>query len=237
MGPIDLRAIRAAFRSLVMVLALALMGCAPPVVLTDVATVSRPGRHEVYLPGSGVTLGGLLFGHDNKAKAVPAVIVLHGWGEYHLSGASRVESTARRLSEQGYVSLALSMRGWPPSDGRDDCGWEQPDDIAKAADWLAGLPGVNSDQIGVLGYSQGGQVALLSETRTSRIKAIVAVYPVTDIPRLRTTTRHEGVRRYHNQPTCGSGYENSPVNFADKIQAPVLLIHGDSDTRVPTSKV
>ena len=70
---------RATFRSFVMVLALALVGCASPVTLTDVATVNRPGRHEVYLPGSGVTLGGILFRSDNKATAVPAIVVLHGW--------------------------------------------------------------------------------------------------------------------------------------------------------------
>jgi len=227
---------RATFRSFVMVLALALVGCASPVTLTDVATVNRPGRHEVYLPGSGVTLGGILFRSDNKATAVPAIVVLQAGRLPCVRRASRVEGTARRLSEQGYVSLALSMRGWPPSDGRDDCGSEQPNDIVRAADWLAGLPGVNPDRIGVLGNSQGGQVALLSGARTSRIKAIVAVYAVTDIPLLRTTTSHESVRRYYTQLTCGAGYENSPVNFAGNIQAPVLLIHGDSDTRVPTEQ-
>lgn len=47
---------------------------------------------------------------------------------------------------------------------------------------------------------------------------------------------NEDIRRYYILQTCGTGYENSPVNFADKIQAPVLLIHGDSDTRVPTEQ-
>src|SRR4029077_7387175 len=140
--------------------AFAAAGCTQ--VLTDVTTVSDPGRYEVSLPGFGVTLGGILFRPVSTAKLPPAIIVLHGWARPGVPGAARVESTARRLSEQGYVTLALSMRGWPPASGWDECGTRHPDDVAKAADWLAALPGVNAGSIGVLGFSLGGQVALLS---------------------------------------------------------------------------
>jgi dipeptidyl aminopeptidase/acylaminoacyl peptidase len=129
------------------------------------------------------------------------------------------------------------MRGWPKSEGRDDCGLEQPDDIAKAAEWLASLPGVDPERIGVLGFSQGGQVALLAGSRTKRIKAIVAYYPVTDIDRWKVTTSHPTIPdyiRYVCEP--GGSAFRSPVYVARKIEAPVLLIHGDRDTRVPTEQ-
>lgn len=112
--------------------AFAVAGCAS--VVTDVATLNHPGRHEVILQGAGVTLGGILFRPPITDRAVPAVTVLHGWGERGVPGAPRVEATARRLSQEGYVALALSMRGWPNSGGRDDCGLEQPDDV-EAAEW------------------------------------------------------------------------------------------------------
>src|SRR5262245_61002871 len=147
----------------------AVMGCTSP--LTDFAKVSRPCLSGVCFPGSGVTLGGILFRPASASKPLPAIIVLHGWAQPGVPGAPRVENTARRLSEQGYVALALSMRGWPPSSGWDDCGTQQPDDVAKAADWLATLPGVDEESIGVLGFSLGGLVALLSGTRSARIRA------------------------------------------------------------------
>lgn len=216
-------------------LALALAGCASTV--TEIASLSPPGRYDVTLPGAGVTLGGILFRPAATERRVPAIIVLHGWAEVGVPGAPRVEGTARRLSEQGYVTLALSMRGWPNSGGRDDCGLEQPDDIAKAAEWLASLSGVNPDRIGVLGFSQGGQVALLAGARTKRIKAIVAYYPVTDIQRWGVTTSHSGIRNSYVPYVCEpGGHWRSPVNVAGKIEAPVLLIHGDRDTRVPTEQ-
>ena len=210
---------------------LVLAGCTP--VVTDVATVSRPGRYEVSLSGSGVTLGGILFRPASSEKSQIAIIVLHGWAPEGVPGAPRVEDTARKLSEQGYVALALSMRGWPRSSGWDDCGTQQPDDIAKAADWLAMLPGVNADSIGVLGFSLGGQVALLSGARSGRIKAIVAYFPITDIQRWKDTTSNAGIRHFYVPLVCGTGYWNSPVHVAEQINAPVLLIHGDGDTEVP----
>ena len=222
-------------KTVVMLLfAFAAAGCTQ--VVTDVATINDPGRYEVSLPGSGVTLGGILFRPAGTAKLLPAIIVLHGWAQPGVSGAARVEGTARRLSEQGYVALALSMRGWSPSSGWDDCGTRQPDDVAKAADWLAALPGVNADSIGVLGFSLGGQVALLSGTRSDRIKAIVAYFPITDVQRWGDTTTNAGIRYFYVPLVCGNGYWNSPVHVAEQIHAPVLLIHGDRDTEVPTEQ-
>jgi dipeptidyl aminopeptidase/acylaminoacyl peptidase len=219
---------------LVIILLLLAAGCTP--VLTDVTTVSSPGRYEVSLPGSGVTLGGILFRPASTSKLLPAIIVLHGWARPGVPGAPQVEGTARRLSEAGYVALALSMRGWPPSSGWDDCGTEQPDDVAKAADWLAALPGVNPDSIGVLWFSLGGQVALLSGARSSRIKAIVAYFPITDIQRWGDTTSNAGIRYFYVPLVCGIGDQNSPIHVAEQIHAPVLLIHGDRDTEVPTEQ-
>ena len=221
-------------KTLVLLLVLVAAACAP--LVTDLATVSAPGRHEVSLSGSGVTLGGILFRPASSAKAMPAIIVLHGWAPEGVPGAPRVEGWAQRLSEQGYVALALSMRGWPPSNGRDDCGAKQPDDVVEAVDWLAALPGVNADFIGVLGFSLGGQVALLAGARSPRIKAIVAYFPIADIQRWRDTTSNAAIRDLYVPQVCGAGDSNSPVNSADKIRAPVLLIHGDRDSWVPTEQ-
>jgi dipeptidyl aminopeptidase/acylaminoacyl peptidase len=218
-----------------LLLALALAGCTPAVTVTDVATVTAPGRYEVRLLGSSVTLGGIFF-RPITAKPAAAIIVLHGWAPEGVPGAPRVEDWAQRLSEQGYIALALSMRGWPPSGGSDDCGEQQPDDIAQAADWLARLPGVSADSIGVLGFSLGGQVALLAGARSSRIKAIVAYFPITDIQRWRDTTSNTSIRDFYVPQVCAAGRSNSPVNSADEIRASVLLIHGDRDTLVPTEQ-
>ena len=203
--------------------------------LTDPSSLQNPGRHEVMIPGAGVALDGVLF-RPAEQGPLPAVIVLHGWSYQNSLVLPSIEGRARELSERGYVALAVVMRGWPKSGGFDDCGQKQPDDIARAAEWLSGVPGVDADRVGVLGFSQGGQVALLTSARSSRIKAVVAYYPVTDTERWGETSSLAGIRNEYVPRTCGNGVGNSPLRVADKIAAPVLLIHGDKDTRVPTEQ-
>ena len=78
-------------------------------------------------------LGGVLVRPTDPGPR-PAIIVLHGFQPAGTNGASLVEPLAAEFAGLGYVALALSMRGWPPSGGVDDCGLHQPDDIAVAVD-------------------------------------------------------------------------------------------------------
>jgi dipeptidyl aminopeptidase/acylaminoacyl peptidase len=206
---------------------------APPAAVTPPST---SGRHDVTMPGSGITQGGILYRPDTT-EARPAVIVLHGWQAAGTNGAAVVEARARRYADDGYVALALSLRGWPPSGGSDDCALRQPDDVAQAAEWLRGLPGVQTDRVGVVGFSQGGQVALLAAARDRRLRAVVAFFPVTDVASWKITTANADIPGYVTA-VCEPGgvAPRSPVTRAGDIGAPVLLVHGDADTRVPTAQ-
>jgi dipeptidyl aminopeptidase/acylaminoacyl peptidase len=204
---------------------------APPV-----ASPTAPGRHDVTLPGSGATVGGVLYRPD-AAEPRPAVVVLHGWQPAGTNGAALVEPRARAYAGAGYVALALSLRGWPPSGGVDDCGLRQPDDVARAVEWLRALPGVAADRVAIVGFSQGGQVALLAAANDARLAAVVAYYPVTDVARWKTTTANADIPGYVTT-VCepGGAAARSPLLRASAIAAPVLLVHGDADARVPTEQ-
>jgi dipeptidyl aminopeptidase/acylaminoacyl peptidase len=200
-------------------------------------TAATAGRFDVTLPGSGVALGGVLFRPEIGSERRAAILVLHGWAPAGTNGSSRVEDRARRYSEAGMVALALSMRGWPPSGGRDDCGLEQPDDVVRAVDWLASQPGVDPDRVALLGFSQGGQVALLAGARGARVRALVAYFPVTDVLRWKATTANPDIPGYV-AAVCepGGAAVRSPLLQAASLTVPILLVHGDRDTRVPTEQ-
>lgn len=128
------------------------------------------------------------------------------------------------------------MRGFGASEGVDDCGLEQPDDVVAVVDDLrarhAGLA-----RIGLLGISQGGQVALLAAARGASIDAVAAWAPVTDVARWRATTTFQGIPDYIDA-RCADGRlaDRSPLAVAAALRVPILLVHGDADTRVPTEQ-
>lgn len=213
------------------------VGCTAPASPTaPQPEAATAGRHDVSIAGAGVTLGGILHRPD-ASEVRPGIVVLHGWQPAGTNGAALVEARARRYSDEGYVALALSMRGWPPSGGADDCGLRQPDDVVRAVEWLGAQPGVNAERIGLVGFSQGGQVALLAAGRSARVRAVVAYYPVTDVARWKITTSNTDIPGYITAVCEPGGVDaRSPLLRASDIAVPLLLVHGGDDTRVPTEQ-
>ncbi len=213
-------------------------GGSTPTAPTSTSTVAplTPGRLDVTIAADGITLGGILY-RPETTEPRPAIIVLHGWQTAGTNGAAVVEGRARRYAADGYVALALSMRGWPASGGVDDCGLRQPDDVVRAAEWLRTQAGVIGDRVGLVGFSQGGQVALLAAGRDPRLRAVVAFFPVTDVARWKTTTANTDIPGYITT-VCepGGADRRSPLLEVQRLTAPVLLVHGDQDARVPTEQ-
>jgi dipeptidyl aminopeptidase/acylaminoacyl peptidase len=184
---------------------------------------------EVKVPGAD----GLLFpatiyqprGCSTERK--PGIVLLHGWLD---EGATNtmLEAVGHLFAEQGYVALVPLMRGW--GGGQNDCGLSQRADTVRAIEWLASQPGVDPDRIGVVGFSFGGQVALLTGALSHRVKAIVSYDGPTD---LAMWSAHLHWSDWLAK-ACRSDFKSrSPVTVASQIKAPVLLVQGDADTTVP----
>jgi dienelactone hydrolase/catechol 2,3-dioxygenase-like lactoylglutathione lyase family enzyme len=185
----------------------------------------------VRLPGHGVTLGGYFFKPQAGNPPNPAVILLHGFAGH----AHNMVGLARAFSANGYVALALSLRGWLGSEGENDQGLRQPLDVLAAIDWLAKRPLVDKDRIALVGASMGGQVALLAAAHKPPIRAVASFYGPTDLVRWREANPF--IRDYLDDLCGPEGLPvRSPILRVAQIDAPALLVHGDRDENVPVDQ-
>jgi dipeptidyl-peptidase-4 len=108
--------------------------------------------------------------------------------------------------------------------------WETRDQI-EGAKYLASLPYVRADRIGIWGWSYGGYMAALCLLKGADVfHAATAVAPVTDWTLYDTIYTERYLRRPADNP---DGYrEGSPVTHAEQLKGRLLLIHGTMDDNV-----
>lgn len=158
---------------------------------------------------------------------------------------------AQYFANRGYVVVQPNFRGSEgfgydfEAAGRGEWGGKMQDDITDGIDALAKANVVDPDRVCIAGASYGGYAALAGATLTPELyKCVIAIAPVSDLARmLRDEKRDRGkdhwvVSYWEDIMAEGDARqaklrEISPVNFADRVQAPILLMHGDDDTVVP----
>jgi acetyl esterase/lipase len=114
--------------------------------------------------------------------------------------------------------------------------------------------GIDPDRVGLWGGSAGGHLALMGGTAIdqgeylteSRIAAIVAYFPITDLASMPAPARPPGMgagmgmgmgetanplRTLGLEP--GMLGEVSPITFVSEDDPPTLIVHGDQDMTVP----
>jgi dipeptidyl-peptidase-4 len=142
------------------------------------------------------------------------------------------------LADQGFIVVAVDNRG-TPGRGRE---WERAiyqkfdsvplEDQVKALKLLGEkYPEMDLDRVGIVGWSFGGFMSALAVLKRPDVfKAAVAGAPVTDWEDYDThyTERYMGLL-----PESQKAYDDANlVKMADKLERPLLLVHGTADDNV-----
>lgn len=140
------------------------------------------------------------------------------------------------LAQQGFILVCVDGRG---TGGRgadfEKCtymklGDMESKDQVEAALYLASLPYVDKDNIGIWGWSYGGFNTLMSMSEGRGVfKAGVAVAPPTDWRYYDTVYTERYMRTPKENP---SGYDINPIKRAGQLHGALLLCHGLADDNV-----
>jgi dipeptidyl aminopeptidase/acylaminoacyl peptidase len=194
---------------------------------------------------AGLEIGALLY--DSGERPSPLIVNPHGGpraADYRSFGMY-----TQFLVNRGYSVLQVNYRG---STGRgrefvellyDDWGGDEQGDVAEAARLVADYDWIDDDRVVVFGGSYGGYSAYMQMLQYPELyDAGIAWIGVSDLPDMYENTmphfQTELMEKYLGTPEENPElYEQrSPTTLADNLAAPLLIVHGVNDRRVPVSQ-
>ena len=194
--------------------------------------------HAIVYPPPGI--------EDADENEIPLIVHPHG-GPTTFDGYA-FNPRAQYFAVQGYAVIEPNYRG---SSGfgrefrdRNDHAWGEGDldDVIAAADALAdAYPAVDGERAGIFGGSGGGLMTVNALGNSGRFDAGAAFYGVYDYEAFMDDTDDVGWRLMKRElgfpATEIENYRDaSPIETVDQIDAPLLVLHGDADVRVPISQ-
>jgi len=181
----------------------------------------------------------------------PAVVLVHG-GPWVRGATWGWRAEAQFLASRGYVVIEPEFRG-STGYGREHLragfrqwGQTMQDDVTDALKW-AQAQGLASDKACIVGASYGGYATLMGLAKDPELyRCGVASLAVTDLELLIEGSwwvdddASDVVRKFQLPEMVGDAKKDaamiaaySPVKQAARIRAPVMLVFGEADRRVP----
>ena len=153
------------------------------------------------------------------------------------------------MASQGYVIVAPNRHGlpgfgseWCEEISGDWTGQCMSDYLAAIDDAAQNLPFVDKDKLGAVGASFGGfSVYYLAGHHDKRFKCFIAHDGAFNLEAMYTETEENWFSNweyddaYWNKDRTANAdktYKNSPHQFVDKWDTPILCIHGEKDYRI-----
>jgi dipeptidyl aminopeptidase/acylaminoacyl peptidase len=195
-----------------------------------------------FSSSGGLEIEAFLFRPADTSRPVPAVVYPHGGPTDHYG--DEWDGHAQYFVDKGYAWLAINFRG-STSYGlgferanHGDWGVGDVDDCIAAAGYLAGLGWVDPERIAIYGASYGSYLALASLVRNDNpFACAVAKYGDCDILTSWAQGDREGIEdleRMMGHPADNrQAYRaGSPIHDVGRINRPILIAHGERDSRI-----
>lgn len=183
--------------------------------------------------------------HRKHAKNLPLVMLTHG-GPYGVRDDTSYDDWSQAIAEQGYVVIQPNYRGsggygkdFIKAGRSDGFGTRMQDDLNDAMDHLVKQGVVDPKRACMMGWSYGGYASARAAQRDpQRWRCTVAGAGVYDLPMMRDYDKEYLGSFGANYLAKGANELSavSPARNTDTKWAPILVVHGVRDPRVPINQ-
>lgn len=167
-----------------------------------------------------------------KNHSIPVVLLFHGINENKEILLTKGSNFAR----YGFVAVCVDQRGHGETNAYASIAYQEVDDVSAVIDWMArSLPQVNASNVGLVGQSLGGMVALIAQTRDPRVVATVALNTPSNLTVMMDILNLDKV--FTSVPEMSNNPDairiRSPIfHVTEENTRNLLLIHGKADSVV-----
>jgi len=198
--------------------------------LTDVEYIRYKAR-------DGLTIPAYLM--KPKGEGPFPLVVQHNGGP-HVNGVVGYDEWGQMLANNGYAVLRPQNRistGWGQAHfdaGNGEHGLKMQDDKDDGALYLVEQGIADPDRIAFFGWSYGGYAALVAASREDNIyQCTIAGAAVADAEKVYLKRRSTRFGKALDEWGRNRGSTTiNPINEVDKVNIPLLMVHGDVDARV-----
>ena len=187
--------------------------------------------------------------HFDETKKYPTLLFCEGGPQSPVSQFWSYRWNFMIMASQGYVIIAPNRHGlpgfgsqWCEEISGDWTGQCMSDYLTAIDDAVENLPYVDKDRMGAVGASFGGfSVYYLAGHHEGRFKCFIAHDGAFNLEAMYTETEENWFSNweyddaYWNKDRTANAdrtYKNSPHQFVDKWDTPILCIHGEKDYRI-----
>ena len=204
-------------------------------------SIDKTVVEKITYLSDGLKVKGYIAYPKDQSKKYPCII----WCRGGIGNAGAIDSFNARgifgsLASWGYVVLSTQYRGNDGSEGHDEFGGEDLNDITNLIPVADEIDCADSSIWGIEGWSRGGMMTYLTLTKNHNFKAAIVTGGIAN---LRCNADESRFMKKLYEVTMGKhGSEGftercasrSIVNFADQLstEIPILIMHGTKDDRV-----